>query len=131
MASRITGYLRNNVLGLIAIFIALGAGAYAAGLPKNSVKSKQIKAAAVKSDELADNAVTSPKVADGSLLGEDFAAGQLLQGPRRLVLRTRLSRWWRSSSRLPSLGIRSVRPRAPRTSVRIRTTPRCFAPSSA
>ena len=70
MASRITGYLRNNVLGLVALFIALGAGAYAAGLPKNSVKSKQIKAGAVKTDELADNAVTSPKVADGSLLGD-------------------------------------------------------------
>ena len=44
MARRIAAYLRNNVLGLIAIFIALAAGAYAAGLPKNSVKSKQIKA---------------------------------------------------------------------------------------
>ena len=81
MARRIAAYLRNNVLGLIAIFIALAAGAYAAGLPKNSVKSKQIKAGAVKTDELADNAVTSPKVADGSLLGDDFAAGQIPQGP--------------------------------------------------
>ena len=81
MARRIAAFLRNNVLGLIAIFIALAAGAYAAGLPKNSVKSKQIKAGAVKNAELADNAVTSPKVADGSLLGEDFAAGQIPQGP--------------------------------------------------
>ena len=81
MARRIAAFLRNNVLGLIAIFIALAAGAYAAGLPKNSVKSKQIKAGAVKNAELADNAVTSPKVADGSLLGDDFAAGQIPQGP--------------------------------------------------
>jgi hypothetical protein len=84
MASRITAYLRNNVLGLIALFIALGAGAYAAGLPKNSVKSKQIKAGAVKTGELADNAVTSPKVANGSLLEEDFGAGQLPAGPQGL-----------------------------------------------
>jgi hypothetical protein len=78
--TRIAAYLRSNVLGVIAIFIALGAGAYAAGLPKDSVKSKQIKAGAVKKKELAGNAVTSPKVANGSLLGEDFAAGQLPAG---------------------------------------------------
>ena len=101
MARRIAAYLRNNVLGLIAIFIALAAGAYAAGLPKNSVKSKQIKAGAVKTDELADNAVTSPKVADGSLLGDDFAAGQIPQGPPgpRCPGRERPDRTRRTSSR--------------------------------
>jgi hypothetical protein len=82
MARRISKYLRNNVLGLTALFIALGAGAYAAGLPKNSVKAKQIKAGAVKNAELADDAVTSQKVEDGSLLGADFAAGQLPAGPQ-------------------------------------------------
>ena len=70
-----------NVTATLALFIALGAGAYAAGLPKNSVKSKQIKAGAVKSDELAEDAVSSPKVADGSLLKDDVAAGQLPAGP--------------------------------------------------
>jgi hypothetical protein len=80
MSGRVTQYLRNNILGVVAIFLALGAGAYAAGLPKDSIKSKQIKAGAVKTDELADNAVTSPKIADGSLLGRDFAAGQLPSG---------------------------------------------------
>ncbi len=73
-------YLRNNGIGLVALFIALGAGAYAAGLPKDSIKSKHIKAGAVKNADLANDAVTSPKVANGSLLGEDFAAGQLPQG---------------------------------------------------
>jgi hypothetical protein len=78
---RLARYVRHNAVGFVALFIALGAGAYAAGLPKNSVKSKQIKAGAVKSAELADGAVTSEKVATGSLLGDDFAAGQLPQGP--------------------------------------------------
>jgi hypothetical protein len=82
MRHRLGTYLRNNVLGLIAIFIALGAGAYASGLAKNSVKSKQIKAGAVKNTELADDAVTAPKVADGSLRSEDFAPGQLPAGPQ-------------------------------------------------
>lgn len=38
-------HLRSNVVGYVALFLALTAGAYAAGLPKNSVKSKQIKTA--------------------------------------------------------------------------------------
>jgi hypothetical protein len=80
MAGRFGLFVRNNVVGFIALFIALGAGAYAAGLPKDSVKSKQIKAGAVKNSDLADDAVTSPKVADGSLLGKDFAPGQLPAG---------------------------------------------------
>jgi hypothetical protein len=74
-----------NVMASIAVFIALGAGAYAAGLGKDSVKAKQIKAGAVKTDELANDAVTSPKVANGSLRTEDFAVGQLpsgAQGPQ-------------------------------------------------
>ncbi len=77
MGQRVARYLRNNILGLIAIFIALGAGAYAAGLPKNSVGSKQIRAAAVTTSDLADNAVSSPKIADGSLSRRDFAVGEL------------------------------------------------------
>jgi hypothetical protein len=77
MTGSVTSYLRSNILGLVAIFIALGGSAFAVGLAKNSVKSKQIKDGAVNTSDLADNAVTSPKVADGSLLGRDFAAGQL------------------------------------------------------
>jgi hypothetical protein len=73
------------IVSTLALFIALGGGAYAVSIAKNSVKSKQIKDGAVKTKDLADNAVTSPKVADGSLLGKDFAAGQLpagAQGPQ-------------------------------------------------
>jgi hypothetical protein len=68
-----------NVIATLALFIALGGGAYAATrLPKNSVGSKQIKA----------NAVNASKVADRSLLSRDFKVGQLpagaqgIQGPK-------------------------------------------------
>jgi hypothetical protein len=71
-----------NVMATVAVFIAIGGGAYAAGLAKNSVKSRQIKNSAVKAVDLAPAAVTSDKVADGSLLGKDFAAGALLEGER-------------------------------------------------
>ena len=60
-----------NVMATIAVFIALGGGAYAATrLPRSSVGAPQIK----------PNAVTSPKVKDGSLLARDFKAGQLPGG---------------------------------------------------
>ena len=72
-------HLRSNVIGYVALFIALTAGAYAAGLRKDSVRSKQIAAGAVKSDELAADSVNGAKVADGSLSTSDFG-GSLPQG---------------------------------------------------
>src|SRR4051794_2972219 len=66
--SRIT---YSNVIASLALFIALGGGAYAAlKLPKNSVGTAQLKS----------NAVISSKVKRGSLLANDFKAGQLPQG---------------------------------------------------
>jgi hypothetical protein len=60
-----------NVMATVAVFLALGGGAYAAfKLPKNSVGSKQIKS----------NAVTSAKVKDRTLLAGDFKPGQLPVG---------------------------------------------------
>jgi hypothetical protein len=63
----------SNVISTLALFVALGGGAYAAGvLPKNSVGTQQLK----------KNAVTSAKVKDRSLLAKDFKAGQLPAGAR-------------------------------------------------
>jgi hypothetical protein len=59
--------LVGNVLGLIALFVALGAGAYAAGLARDSVKSKHIVDGQVKTPDLAELAVTGPKLADDSI----------------------------------------------------------------
>jgi len=62
-----------NVVSCLALFVALGGGAYAATqLPKNSVGSKQIK----------KNAVNSAKVKDRSLQAIDFKEGQLPAGPQ-------------------------------------------------
>jgi hypothetical protein len=74
-------HIRQQFIGYIALFTALGGVSYAAVvLPKNSVTSKQIKNGQVKRADLASNAVTSPKVKDGSLLSADFAPGQLVSG---------------------------------------------------
>jgi hypothetical protein len=79
LASRLT---YANVVASLALFVALGGGAYAAvALPKNSVGSRQIKNAAVTHADLAKNAVTGANVKDGSLLSADFKTGQLPAGP--------------------------------------------------
>ncbi|MBA2522722.1 MAG: hypothetical protein H0V25_05260 [Solirubrobacterales bacterium] len=73
------GHLRNNVVGYIALFFALGMGtAWAATeLGKNEVRSQNIAKGQVKTPDIGRNAVTTPKVADGSLLRKDFKAGEL------------------------------------------------------
>ena len=76
-----------NVVALLALFIVLGGGAYAAfHLPKNSVRSKNIVNGEVKKADLAGgavtrrklgaNSVTGGKVSDGSLRLSDIVVGQ-------------------------------------------------------
>ena len=63
VADRVGAYLRQNVLGLVAIFLALSAGAYAVQkAPKNSVVSKSIKDGQVRNQDLGAGAVTSDKL---------------------------------------------------------------------
>jgi hypothetical protein len=79
-----------NVVATIALFVSLGGGAYAAGLGKDSVKSKQIaknavgaseiRRGAVGKSEVKVGAVDSARIANGTLQAEDFATGQLLRG---------------------------------------------------
>ena len=54
------------VVGIVAVFIALGGGAYAA-IGKNSVGSKQIKKNAVVTSKIRNNAVTSAKIKGNSV----------------------------------------------------------------
>jgi hypothetical protein len=59
-----------NAMSTIALFLALGGGAYAVSVPRNSVGPAQLK----------KSAVTATKVKDHSLLLTDFRAGQLALG---------------------------------------------------
>src|SRR5688572_1321360 len=77
VSGRISGHLRSNVVGYVALFIALGGVTYAAGLAEDSVKSKQIKTGAVRSDEAKDNSLTGSDVADRSITGVDVAGDSL------------------------------------------------------
>jgi hypothetical protein len=53
------------IVALIALFIALGGGAYALTLPKNSVKSKHIKDGQVRNPDIGNGAVSASKIAPG------------------------------------------------------------------
>jgi hypothetical protein len=57
-----------NVMSTVAVFVALGGGAYAiAQLPANSVGAKQLK----------KSAVTSKKIKDGAIVGADINKAKL------------------------------------------------------
>jgi hypothetical protein len=70
-----------NVIATVALFVALGGGAYAAKVAKNSVGASQIKKNAVGTSEVAAGAVGSSEVVDGSLVGADVAESTLGQVP--------------------------------------------------
>jgi len=70
----------SNVMATVAVFMAMGGGAYALSIPKNSVGAKQLKRNAVHTSKVKKGAVTSSKVKDASLLAKDFKPGQLSAG---------------------------------------------------
>ncbi len=57
----------SNVIATIALFVALGGAAVAAGLPKNSVGTNQLKKGAVTAAKIRKQAVTSGKLAAGAV----------------------------------------------------------------
>jgi hypothetical protein len=65
-----------NVMATVAVFLALGGGAYAVTkLPKNSVGSKQIRNGQVKTRDLGKGSVTPAKIRGGLPAGGNGAAG--------------------------------------------------------
>lgn len=81
-----------NVTATLALFVALAGGAYAAGLGKNVVKSRNIAPGAVRTADLAkravktakigSNAVTGAKIAPDSITGAQVSEATLATVPR-------------------------------------------------
>ena len=70
-------HIRSNVVGYVALFVALSGVAYAANnAPKNSVTSSSIKKGAVKSSDVANEALTGTDVSEATL-GQVPNAGAL------------------------------------------------------
>jgi hypothetical protein len=70
----------SNAIATIALFVALGGAAVAAGLPKNSVGPKQLKRGAVTAKALRKAAVTSPKLAPKSVTVGKLGPSAVLPG---------------------------------------------------
>jgi hypothetical protein len=69
-----------NVIATLALFVALGGAAVAAGLPKNSVGTKQLKRGAVRTSDIARAAVTAGKLAPQSVVAGKLGAKAVLPG---------------------------------------------------
>ncbi len=74
MLARMGLHLRHNVVGYLALLVALSGSAYAAGLANNSVKSRHIKNGQVKSADVKNNGLTGTDIREASL-GEVPLAG--------------------------------------------------------
>lgn len=69
-----------NVIASLALFIALGGAAVAAGLPKNSVGPNQLKKGAVTPKALRKGAVTSGKIAPKAVVAGKLGPNAVLPG---------------------------------------------------
>jgi hypothetical protein len=70
----------SNVIATIALFVALGGAAIAAGLPQNSVGPKQLKRGAVTAPKLRKGAVTSGKLAPKSVVAGKLGPSSVTPG---------------------------------------------------
>ncbi len=70
----------SNVIATIALFVALGGAAVAAGLPRHSVGPKQLKRGAVTAAALGKGAVTSGKLAPKSVIAGKLGPNAVLPG---------------------------------------------------
>jgi hypothetical protein len=79
MIARVVSHVRQQFLGALALFIALGGTSYA--VATNSIGSPQIKDNSILSKDIRDNAVSTKDIKNSSLLAADFKPGQLPAGP--------------------------------------------------
>jgi hypothetical protein len=78
MSRRLGLHLRSNVVGYIALFFALTAGAYAVTeAPRNSVVSRSIKNGQVRTADLGREAVTHSKLAPAAIRAANVAPDSL------------------------------------------------------
>lgn len=83
MPSRFVSHLHRNVVGYLALFVALGGSSYAAvRLTPGSVSTSALARHAVTNKKLATNSVRAANVADNTLTPADFKSGTFVNGNR-------------------------------------------------
>jgi len=81
MSRAISTHIRSNVIGYVALFLALCSAAYASEVKPNSIKSKAIAPGAVQTADLADKAVKGEKVATDTLGPKQISEEKLKKVP--------------------------------------------------
>jgi hypothetical protein len=82
MSGKLAGFLRNNLIALIALFIALGGTSYAATmLPAGSVGTKQLKSGSVTAAKIKAGAVGTASIANNSVTGDKVLESSLGKVP--------------------------------------------------
>lgn len=82
MITKLTRQLTySNLMASVAVFLALGGGAYALTVPNASVGAKQLKKNAVTAAKVRSGAIGSAKVQDNSLTGTDILESSLATVP--------------------------------------------------
>ena len=82
MLRMLATHVRRNLVGYIALFIALGGTAYAATAAKNSVTSKSIRDGAVRSPDVKNNGIKGVDVAEGTLDISGLAFASAFRNPQ-------------------------------------------------
>src|SRR4051794_36397636 len=70
----------SNAIASLALFVALGGAAVAAGLPNNSIGAKKLKKGAVTTKKLRKEAVTNLKLRNGAVSASKIAGGAVTLG---------------------------------------------------
>jgi hypothetical protein len=81
MPGRLLNHVRNNFVGYIALFVAIGGTSYAAAnLPANSVGTRQLRNHAVANSKLAKHAVAAANLDPKSIAGHIADWAQIRNG---------------------------------------------------
>lgn len=78
MSNKLRDHLSPSlVLAMVALFAAVGGGAYAATAQKNSVTSKSVKNNTLKGGDILNESLTGADIKDESLSGDDVQNGSI------------------------------------------------------
>ena len=80
MSKKLITVVRQQAIGLLALFVALGGTSYA--VATGSINSREIKNGSIRSKDIRDGQVSTRDVKNASLLSADFKPGQLPAGPK-------------------------------------------------